>query len=66
MNRPVIVIGGTGLVGPHLVSSLESMGIESICLNRSGHHPSGGQAIACNRDSPRELSEVLRDSMISV
>lgn len=55
-----MLIGGTGLLGPSLVQQLEDEGRDVICINRSGKHPHGGEAIAANRNSFDELRKLFR------
>ncbi|MEM1111635.1 MAG: hypothetical protein AAGI11_06985 [Pseudomonadota bacterium] len=58
-KEPIVLIGGTGLLGPSTVSELEDMGREVICVNRSGVNPSGGDAVRADRDSFDELKRVF-------
>ena len=56
----VILIGGTGLLGPTVVHEIECAGREVICVNRSGKHPSNGRAEAVDRNSFDDLKRIFR------
>lgn len=58
--HPVLVIGGTGLLGPTAVREIELTGQQVICLNRSGKHPTGGLAEPMDRRSYDDLLDVFR------
>lgn len=57
--KRTLIIGGTGLIGPHLVKELEIYGHEVVCINRSGKNPSGGKAFRCDRNNEEELRKVF-------
>ena len=56
----IILIGGTGLLGPTLVHELECAGKEVVCANRSGKHPANGRAEAIDRNSFDDLKRIFR------
>ncbi len=57
----ILLIGGTGLLGPTVVRELEVLGKNVVCVNRSGLHPSGGTAITADRNSFDDLRRILRE-----
>jgi nucleoside-diphosphate-sugar epimerase len=54
-----LIIGGTGLMGPHLVRELAAQNLETICINRSGVHPLGGTAYACDRNIFSQIKDIF-------
>lgn len=46
-------------MGPHVIHELSLVGIEVICINRSGIHPNGGQAIGADRNDYSAIKSVL-------
>lgn len=54
-----ILVGGTGLMGPHVVRELEEQGREVVCLNRKGEHPAGGLAFPVDRNDFESLKNVF-------
>lgn len=55
----VLLIGGTGLLGPSTVRELEALGREVVCINRRGVHPTGGIALAVDRNSTTALQSAF-------
>ncbi|MCV6623434.1 MAG: hypothetical protein OIF51_16970 [Cellvibrionaceae bacterium] len=55
----VLLIGGTGLLGPSVLLSLQEKGREVVCLNRRGEHPFGGEAYSCDRSALDQLKGVF-------
>ena len=58
----VFIIGGTRLVGPHVVRELESSGHQTTCFNRSGTRPGGGIALKGDRDDETALRSAISDT----
>lgn len=56
----VLLIGGTGLMGPAVVRELEELGKNVICVNRRGKHPSKGIAYAAERTSIEDLRGIFK------
>ncbi|GDY13310.1 hypothetical protein LBMAG53_21880 [Planctomycetota bacterium] len=57
--KKAIIIGGTGLMGPHLIKELQDLNIETICINRSGKHPFGGKSYVCDRNNIEVMMKIF-------
>jgi 2'-hydroxyisoflavone reductase len=55
----IFLIGGTGLLGPAFIEEAAALGHETVCFNRRGIHPSGGQAIAGDRNDATALRAAM-------
>ncbi len=58
----IFVIGGTGLMGPHLVREIEAASHKAICFNRRGNHPRDREAIIGDRSDAIGLRSAIMDS----
>lgn len=47
----VVIAGGTGFVGRHLVEELANAGYDCVVLSRDGKAPAGAQAVTWNSDA---------------
>lgn len=56
----ILLIGGTGLMGPAVVRELEELGQNVICINREGKHPTKGYAYTAERSSVVDLRNIFR------
>lgn len=61
MARRILLLGGTGLIGPWAVAGLRELdpSAEVVVLNRRGRAPEGALAVAGDRDDPASLRAAL-------
>lgn len=60
----VVIAGGTGFVGRHLVEELANAGYDCVVLSRDGKAPAGAQAVTWNSDAGA-MGKRTRRSMCS-